>query len=144
MDVFVVHKNVAEHGADVFAYRFVMIARNENDFLAMPGPAQHLLHKSVLCRRPMYATAAHRPQVNNVAEQEDVLGRIFFQEFKKMVRLARLGTQVNVGREDRANQLHGQPAADVALAWISGDSRRCAFKTIFPMGRESHGSISAL
>ena len=106
MDVLVIHKNVAEQSADVFAYRFVVIARNEHNFLAMSGPAQHLLHKRVLIRRPVDAAAIHGPQINDVAEQEDVLGRIFFQELKEMVRLTRFGTQVDVGQEDRANQLH--------------------------------------
>jgi hypothetical protein len=60
----------------------------------------------------MNSAPIHRPQVNNVAEQEYVFGRVLFQKFQQVMGLASLGSEVYVRQEDRADLLHGQVVAD--------------------------------
>ena len=106
--------DVTKGDAEVVAQGFIVIARDENDPLAVPRAPQDLLHKGVLGLGP-YDVAAHRPEVDDIADEEDVLRRVAAHEAKQTIGLARPGTEVNVGEEDRADFLHGPNAAWRAL-----------------------------
>lgn len=54
----------------------------------MASPAQQFLDHGVLCLRPVDA-AAHRPEIDDVADQVGLFGRVFAEEIKQTVRLAR-------------------------------------------------------
>jgi hypothetical protein len=70
------------------------------------GPAQHFLHHGVLGGIPVNG-AAHAPEVDDVADQEQMLGRVFPQEVQQTFRLACAGAQVNIRNEDRPYFWHG-------------------------------------
>ena len=106
--------NVTEGDAEVVAQRFVVISGDENDPLAVPRPPQDLLHKSVLGFGP-YDVAAHRPEIDDVADEEDVLRRVAAHEAKQTIGLAGTRAKVDVGEEDRADFLHGPNAARRSL-----------------------------
>ena len=93
------HLDIAENDAAVIAQRLVVIAGDEHHALAVARPAQQLLDHGVLRRRPVDA-AAHRPEIDNVADQESLLGRVFAQEVDETLGLARPRAEVNVGKED--------------------------------------------
>jgi hypothetical protein len=44
--------------------------------------------------------AAHRPEVNDVANQKEIFSLVFAQEVEQTVGLASAGTEVNVGEKD--------------------------------------------
>lgn len=78
VDMFGYDHHVAERGADVFAHRLVVVARNEEHLFAVTGAAQQFLHEGVLLGRPVDPAAAHRPQIDDIAQQKQVFGRIAF------------------------------------------------------------------
>ncbi len=105
VDVLAPDFDVAEGNAVVFAHRLVVVAGDQHHALAVAGAAQDLLHHGVLRRGPMDA-AIHRPEVDDVADQKQVLAFVVSQEVEQTVRLAAASAQMDVGNEDRAN-VHG-------------------------------------
>jgi CHASE3 domain sensor protein len=56
----------------------------------------------------VHTAAAHRPEIQDVADQEELLAIVAAQEVQQPLRLARRGPEVNVRQEDRAHVLcHG-------------------------------------
>lgn len=75
-----------------------MVSGNEDHFFPVPGTAQDLLHDRVLHGRPLYA-ASHRPKVDDVADQKEVIAFKFPQKIKQPISLATSRAQVDVGEE---------------------------------------------
>ena len=96
MHQFVDHLDLAEDNAAVVAQRLVVVAGDEHDSLAVPRPAQQLLDHGILRLSPADA-APHRPEIDDVADQESLFGRVFAQEIEQTLRLARPGAEVDVG-----------------------------------------------
>ena len=107
---FVDHFDVAENDAAIIAQRLVVIAGDEDDALAVTGPAQQLLDDRVLGLRPVDA-AAHGPEIDDVADQESLLGGIFTQEIEQLIGLAGSGTEVDVRQENGSNLGHAPTIA---------------------------------
>jgi len=97
--------DVAERGAVVLARRLVVVAGDEDHLHVVPGALQHLLHHRVLLLRPVDAAAPHRPEVDHVAHQEELLGVVGLEEVEQPPRLAGARAQVDVGEKDRADAL---------------------------------------
>ena len=91
--------DVAEGGVEIAAQRLVVVAGNQHHALAVAGAAQQLLDDGVLRRRPVDA-AAHGPEIDDVADQEDVIGGMFAEELEETFRLARAGAEVDVREEE--------------------------------------------
>ena len=72
-----------------------MITGNEHHFFPVPGAAQNFLHDRVLYGRPLN-TAAHGPEVDNVAHQKKILAFKFPQEVQESIRLATACTKVYI------------------------------------------------
>ena len=121
MHQFVDHLDVTEDGAAVVAQRLVMIARDEHDALALPRPAQQFLDHCVLRLRPADA-AAHRPEIDDVADQEGLFGGMLAQEIEETIGLC-YGTAGVFGR--LSAPLSGQRAAS---RWRSVGKQRCCLK----------------
>ena len=112
-----------------------MVAGNQHHALAVAGAAQQLLDDGVLRRRPVDA-AAHGPEIDDVADQEDVIGGMFAEELEETFRLARAGAEVDVRRKSErtcgmAEMLrhadHGTMKALLQLrvrGWVRPASRR--------------------
>ncbi len=100
------HRDIAENGAAIIAQRLIVVAGNEDDALAVAGAAQQLLNHGILCRAPV-DTAAHGPEIDDVADQEDLFGCVFAQKIEKPFGLACPGTEVDVGEENGADLDHG-------------------------------------
>ena len=105
VDDLVHHLDIAENNTAIVAQRLIVVAGNEYNPVAVPGSAQQLLHHRILGRRPTDA-ATHRPEVNNVANQIGLLGRVFAQEVDKPVCLARPGAKMNIGEKNRSDLRH--------------------------------------
>ena len=97
--------DVAEQRADMLARRFVVVARNEDDLHVVARALQDLLHEGVLRLRPVHAAPAHRPEIDDVPDQEQVLRLVGFQEVEQAVSLARRRPEVDVGEEQRPDAL---------------------------------------
>ena len=106
--VFADQGDIAETDADMFAQGLVVVARDEHHVLAVSRAAQDLLHDGVLRRRPAHV-ALHRPEIDDVADQQQVLGRIRAQEVEQALGLAGARAEMHVGDEHRAHtrQAHG-------------------------------------
>jgi len=92
--------DVAERSADVLARRLVVVARDEYHVRILARAAQDLLHQGVLRARPVHAAPAHRPEIDDVAEQKQVLGLVGLEKFEQALGLAGARPQVHVGDED--------------------------------------------
>lgn len=106
--------DIAEDDTAVVAQCFVVVAGNEHHPLAVARPAQQFLHHRVLGLRPA-DTAAHRPEVDDVANQVSLLSRVFAQEIEKPVGLARPGAKMNIGEKNGSDLGHDRrlrPAHD--------------------------------
>ena len=112
VDVFEADLDVAEGNAVVLAHRLVVVAGNQHHALAVAGAAQDLLHHGVLRGGPVDATV-HRPEVDDVADQEQVVAFIVAQEVEQALGLAAAGAEMDVGDEDRAN-VHRLPVGKEA------------------------------
>lgn len=110
MDVIALDPDVAEGGADVLARRLVVVAGNEHDVHVLAREAQDLLHERVLRGRPVHAALSHRPEVDNVAEQKQVLGLVRQEEFEQAIGLTSARPEVDVRQKDRAHALRRRPA----------------------------------
>ncbi len=110
--------DVAERRADVLPQGFVVIAGNEDHLLAVAGAAQDLLHHGVLRTGPVDA-ARHRPEVDDVADQEQVFRLVAAQEVEQPLRLAAARAEMDVGQEDGAESraAHAGPGAAAASDW---------------------------
>jgi hypothetical protein len=97
--------DVAESSIYILAQRFIMVAGNQHHALAVACPAKQFLHNGVLCWRPVDA-AVHRPEIDDVTDQEDVFSRVFAEEFEETFGLARTRAEVNVREENRADLWH--------------------------------------
>jgi hypothetical protein len=75
-----------------------VIAGNEDHFFTVPRTAQNLLHDRVLHFRPLDA-APHRPEIDYVAQQKQIVALEFAQEVEKPVCLATASAQMDVGQE---------------------------------------------
>jgi hypothetical protein len=71
----------------------------------VPRPLEDLLHERVLRRGPDHAAAAHRPEIDDVPDQEQVLRLVRLQEVEEALRLASRRPEVDVGEEERADAL---------------------------------------
>jgi hypothetical protein len=83
-----------------------VITGNENNTLAMAGPAQQFLHHRILGRRPVN-TPVHGPEIDNIPDQKDVVRGIFTQKVEELIRLARPRAKVNIREKQGANLGHG-------------------------------------
>jgi len=124
MHVFAADLDVAEGDVEIIAQRFVVVTGNEHHPLAMPRPTQDLLDHSVLRRRPCDA-AAHRPEIDDIADQEKVLGTIGAQEIEEPVGLARPRTEVDVGEKNGADLCHADMLRRARYAPVSLPLRFC-------------------
>ena len=106
MDEFADHLDVAERGVDIFAQSLVMVARNQHHLIAVTRPAQHLLHQGVLQRRPVDGPV-HRPEIDDVADQKQLLRLVLAQEVQQSFRLTAARAEVDVGEKNGAVFRHG-------------------------------------
>ena len=104
--VLAAHADVAKGGVDVLAQQLVVVARHQEHLDAVARALEHLLHEGVHRRRPVHAALAHGPEVDDVADQEQVLGVVFLEEIEQPVRLAGARAEVDVGQKDRAYPSH--------------------------------------
>ena len=93
------HLDAAEGHAGVVAQDFVVVAGDEHDALAVAGAPQQLLDHRVVGRHPA-DPAVHRPEVDDVADQVGVLGRVLAQEFDQVIGLAGTGAEMDVGEKE--------------------------------------------
>ena len=103
-----VQRDVAESSPDVFTQRLVVVAGNEDHSLAVARPPQDLLHDRILRCAPVDA-AAHRPEIDDVAHEVEILRRIFAQEIDQALSLAGAGPEVDVREKDGTNGRHIDP-----------------------------------
>ncbi|MPN18071.1 hypothetical protein SDC9_165429 [bioreactor metagenome] len=122
VDVVVFHPDVAEGGAAVFAQGLVMVAGHKDHLRALARTPKHFLNHRVLGAGPVNA-AAHRPEVDDVAHQEQILRFMVTKKIQQPLRLATAGAQVDIGQKDRANLLllHVRP-----VTMKIADKRRAA------------------
>ncbi len=99
MHVAIGDDNAAELHAVVFPQCLVMIARNQHDPVAAPCSAQNFLNHGILCGRPCQA-ATHRPEIDDIADQEQIFGFVFLQEFQQAFSLTCPRSQMNIGDKD--------------------------------------------
>jgi len=97
--------DVAEQRASVLARRLVVVARDEHHLHVVARALEDLLHEGVLRRGPVHAAPAHRPEVDDVPDQEQVLRLVGLQEIEQLVRLAGRRAEVDIGDEERADAL---------------------------------------
>ena len=100
----------------MLADRLVVVAGNEDDALTVTRALEDLLHHRVLGRGPVDA-AAHGPEVDDVADEEEVVGLVLAQEFEQAFGLARARAEMDVREKDRTNLRHRftAPRASAAL-----------------------------
>src|SRR5215475_14346414 len=67
----------------------------------MPRALEDLLQYGVLGCRPVDPAALHRPEVDDVADEEQVLRVVRLQKLEQTLGLAGARAQVDVGEEDR-------------------------------------------
>src|ERR1019366_8032251 len=79
MNVFADDLNVAECHSSILAQGLVVITWNKEHTFAVAGPAQYLLNDCILIGGPMYA-AVHRPEVDDIANEEEILAFVFTKE----------------------------------------------------------------
>jgi hypothetical protein len=79
-----------------------VVAGNQHHLLAVAGAAQDFLHHGVLRRGPVDA-AVHGPEIDDVADQEQVFAFVVAQEIEQAFGLAAAGAEMDVGDEDRAD-----------------------------------------
>ena len=91
----------AEPVADEITKALVMIPRHQDDAGALAGLAQDLLDDVVVRLVPVPGLA-HPPDVENVADQVQVVGLGVPQEVQEKVGLAAAGAQMDVGNPDGA------------------------------------------
>jgi hypothetical protein len=91
--------NVTEGDPEIVAQRLVVIARNENYALATSRPLQNLLHNGVLGGSPDDAPA-HGPEIDNVTDEENVLGHVAAQELQQAIGLTGSRSQMDVGKKN--------------------------------------------
>ena len=103
MNQLIDHFDIAENDAAILAQHLVVVAGNEHHPVAMPGPAQQFLDDGVLGLRPVDAPA-HRPEIDDVADQIGLFSRMFAQEIEESVRLARPRAKVDI-REKNGSDL---------------------------------------
>ena len=104
-DVHVVHRDadVAERGADVLARGFVVVSGDEDHLDMVTRALQELLQQRVLRRRPVDAARLHRPEVEDVADEVQLVRLVGLQEVQQPLGLARRGAEMDVGEEDRSD-----------------------------------------
>src|SRR5262245_45175084 len=117
----VLDPDVAEGGSDVLARNLVVVPRHEDHSHLMPRALEDLLQHGVLGRRPVDPAALHRPEVDDVAHEEQVLRVVRLQKLEQTLGLAGARAQVDVGEEDRPDlvghrfpsaRLHAPPVSD--------------------------------
>ena len=77
-----------------------MIARNKHNARALAGLAQKLLQHVVVRLRP-HRPALQPPEVDDIADEVERVGIVVLEEIEERLRLARAGSEVHVGDEDR-------------------------------------------
>jgi hypothetical protein len=107
MHPFTLDVNATEYDAKIIAQRFIVVAGDEDHFLALARASQHLLHHGVLRGAPVDA-APHCPEVDNVTNQEEPFGGVFTEEIKQALGLACACTQVDIGEKNGADAWHEQ------------------------------------
>src|SRR5262245_17499238 len=116
----VLDPDVAEGGSDVLARDLVVVPRHEDHSHPMPRALEDLLQHGVLGCRPVDPAALHRPEVDDVAHEEQVLRVVRLQKLEQTLGLAGARAQVDVGEEDRPDlvrhrssaRLHAPPVSD--------------------------------
>ena len=93
--------DVAELGAAIGSYAFVMIAGDENDLGTGMRLAQEPLHDLVLGLRPIPALL-EPPDVEDVAYQVEAVAVVVPEEVVEHPRLAAPGAEMDVGKPNRA------------------------------------------
>ena len=99
--------DVAERAADIFAQRLVVIARDQVDAHVVARFLEYLLHHRIVQFRPVN-TAAHRPEIDDVANQKNILAVILSQQRQQLPGAARAGAEVNVRQKQRARPQCGR------------------------------------
>jgi len=94
--------DVSECHTGMFAGDFVVIARHVDDLDVVAGPLEAFLNDGILRGRPEYA-AFHRPEIDDVPEQEQMLGFTGSKKFKQAFGLTRAGAKVYIGQKDATN-----------------------------------------
>jgi hypothetical protein len=92
---------IAEHRAAEFAQVLVVIAGDVDDARALLGLAQDDAQHVVVFLRPEEALA-HRPQVDDVADQKQIVDFDGFQKLEQQVGPAAARPQVHIGYEHRS------------------------------------------
>lgn len=85
-----------------------MIAGNKRDLLPLPGAPEYFLDYGVLCWRPIDA-ATHRPKIDDVTDQKEVLRVVISNEFQQSLSLTPSCSQMHVGDEDRTDAVCREP-----------------------------------
>ena len=137
MHVFAVNFQVAEHGAVEFAKYLVVIAGHEDDLGAALGLAENGAQHIVVRLRPVHGLL-HAPDVDDVADQEQVIHLDVMQEVEQQLRAAAFESQMNIRDEDRS-----QVAAAKGLTLTMSSSPRTCCRmprfTIFVTTRMTPG-----
>ena len=98
-----------------------MVAGDEDHLFTVAGPPEHLLDDRVLCGAPVDAPI-HRPEIDDVADQEELVGGVFAQEFEQALGLAGAGSEVDIGEEDGADLRHESIVQADCCAHMKGDA----------------------
>ena len=101
MDRFRQHDDAAEAVPGEVAEAFVVIARDVDDARALASLAQQFLDDVVVRLMPVPG-AAHPPDIDDVADEIEVIGLGRPQEIEEKLGIAALGAEVNVRYPDRA------------------------------------------
>ena len=119
---------LGEQGADVLAHRLVVVAGHEDHLHVVARALEDLLHHGVLRRGPVDAAAAHRPEVEDVTDEEQVLGLVGPQEIQQPLGLARRRAEVDIRQEDCTDVLcHGTygKVSDMRYNFLTANYARC-------------------
>ena len=121
MNVFTVHFQVAEAGAAHLAELLVVVAGDVNHARAVLGLAEDGAQHVAVRLRPIEA-AAQTPQIDDVADQDQLLGLDPAQKVEHQVGAAIARAEVNVG-DERGTYLDSRSRARLHASLVGSWSR---------------------
>jgi hypothetical protein len=114
--------DAVEMDAGMFAELLIMIAGDINDAGAFFGLVDYPLHNITVQGRPIQ-TALEFPQVDNIADQIQIITVYVVEKVSQLFGLAAFGAKMSIGNPDRAIvQCHFSPLQSVLMGlkyrWI--------------------------